>query len=129
MSTALSGINANVFSGAVDLDASGWTADYEVATFDSTTTADLGWHDETASTQKISGSFDIFYNPAKKPTGSSAGIKPGSTPNLVLWVANPGGDNYAGKALIQKLSIKTKTAEGITVTCTFINKGPWTVPT
>jgi hypothetical protein len=129
MSTALSGVNANVFTGSTDLDASGWNADYEVSTFDSTTTADLGWHDETAAIQKISGSFDIFYNPTKKPTGAGAGLKPGSTPTLTLWINNPGGDSFSGKGLIQKLSIKTKTAEGITVTCSFINKGPWTIPT
>lgn len=128
MSAALSGVHANVFSGSLDMDASGWTADYEVDCFDSTTTADGGWDDETAATQKISGSFDILYNPLKKPTGATAGLLPGSTPTLTLWVVNPGGDSYTGKALIKKLSLKSKVKDGFLVTATWVNKGPWTVP-
>ena len=110
------------------MDGMGWSADYEVNTFDSTTTADAGWDDTTSSTQKISGSFDIFYNPLKKPTGATAGLKPGSTPTLYLWVVNPGGDSYSGTALIIKLSLKQKTKEGFIVTCSFVSKHAWTVP-
>lgn len=128
MSAALSGTHANVFTGSTDLDAGGWSADYEVDTFDSTTTADGGWDDETAATQKISGSFDFFYNPAKKPTGAAQGLIPGSTPTLTLWVNNPGGDSFTGKALIKKLSLKSKVKDGFLVTATWTNKGVWTVP-
>lgn len=128
MSTALSGTHANVFSGSTDLDASGWSADYEIATFDSTTTADAGWEDETGATLKLSGSFDFFYNTSKKPTGATAALTPGSTPNLVLWVNNPGGDSFAGKGLIKKLSLKSKVKDGFMVTASFTSKGPWTVP-
>src|SRR6516165_7334376 len=115
MSLAFSGVAANVISGAVDIDAQGWQFDYEVNTFDSTTTADLGWDDETGATQKISGSFDFFYATAKKPTGAGANLKPGSTPTLFLWIVKPGGDNFTGIGLIKKLSIKSRVKEGIMV--------------
>ncbi len=127
MSTALSGVNANVHVGATDVDASGWSADYETSGFDSTTTADGGWEDETGATLKFSGSFDFFYNPAKKPTGA-LGIVPRAVVALTLYVDSVGGDNYAGNALIKKLSIKTKTKDGVTVTASFTSKGIWTVP-
>ncbi len=58
MSTALSGVNSNVLIGAVDADTNGWSADVSVNTFDSTTTADGGWDDETAATKRIEGSFE-----------------------------------------------------------------------
>src|SRR5882724_10725997 len=125
MSTALSGINANVFIGATDVDASGWSADFEVDTFDSSTTADAGWADTTASQRKISGSFDFFYNPAKKPNSM---MKEGDTVALVLWVDEPGGDKFSGNALITKLSYKPKTKEGFGVTASFVNRGPWIMP-
>lgn len=129
MSAALSGINSNVLIGSNDIDSSGWSADIEANTFDSTTTADLGWEDTTPSTKKVSGSFDFLYNPAKKPTGATIGITPGTTiANLVLWIVNPGGDSLAGKALITKLSLKQKTAEGFTVTASFVSKGVWILP-
>lgn len=128
MSAALSGVHANVISGSTDMDASGWSADYEVSTFDSTTTADAGWEDETSATQKLSGSFDFFYNALKKPTGSTANLTPGSTPTLVLWVDNPGGDSWTGKALIKKLSLKSKVKDGFLVTASWTSKGIWTVP-
>src|SRR5579864_5221095 len=106
MSSALSGVHANVFAGALDLDCGGWQADYETTTFDSTTTADLGWEDETSATLKFSGSFDFFYNVLKKPTAITTNIFPSATPTLTLWVNNPGGDSFSGKGLIKKLSIK-----------------------
>lgn len=118
-----------MFVGANDLDSSGYSIDIEVGTFDSTTTADLGWEDETATTKKVSGSFDFFYNVLKKPTGATINIVPGTTiASLVLWVVNPGGDSFSGKALIKKLSLKEKTKEGYTVTASFTSKGVWTLP-
>jgi hypothetical protein len=128
MSQAYSGTKANVKSGSTDMDAGGWSADYEISTFDSTTTADGGWEDETAATQKISGSFDFFYNIAKKPTGSTANLTPGSTPTLTLYVNTVGGDALVGVALVKKLSLKSKVKDGFMVTASFTSKGVWTVP-
>ena len=125
MSTAVSGINANVFVGATDLDAQGWTADFEVNTFDSTTTADAGWEDVTASTRKVSGTVDILYNASKKP---NTYVTEGTTIALVLWVDEPGGDKYQGNALVTKLGLKVKTKEGFAVAVSWVNKGAWTVP-
>lgn len=110
------------------MDGMGWSADVEVSTFDSTTTADLGWEDTTGSTKKVSGSFDFLYNPTKKPTGVTAGLTPGGTPVLHLWIVNPGGDQLTGTALIIKLSLKQKTKEGFIVTASFTSKGVWTLP-
>jgi hypothetical protein len=126
MSTALSGVNGKVLSGAMDMDVTGWNLDHEIDTFDSTTTADAGWEDTTASAQKIAGSFDFFYNLAKKPTGATANLKAGATPTLHLQVQS--GEECTGVALITKLSLKSKTKEGITITATFKNKGVWTLP-
>jgi hypothetical protein len=126
LSTALSGVNANVKLGATDYDAQGWTADYTVNVFDSTTTADLGWDDETAATQRFEGSFDIFYNPTKKPTPA---LTPGTViTQLSLYVSTITGDVFQGKALVKGLGLKSKTKEGFTVNVKFVNKGPWTVP-
>jgi hypothetical protein len=128
MSQAYSGVASNIFSGATDVDGSGWSIDYEVSTFDSTTTADLGWEDETSATQKITGSVDFFYNIAKKPTGATINMTPGATPTLKLWINVTGGDFFQGKGLIKKLSIKQKTKDGVMVTASFTSKGVWTVP-
>lgn len=126
MSIALSGVNGKVRSGVTDMDVSGWTIDPEVETFDSTTTADAGWESTTAAAKKISGSFDFFYNTAKKPTGATAGLTPGSTVALALDVQS--GETYSGNALITKLAIKSKSKESITVTASFKNVGAWTYP-
>ncbi len=129
MSTAYSGVGGNVNSGSTDMDVSGWSADHETSNFDSTTTADLGWEDETPATQKVSGSFDFFYNKNKKPTGSSANMRAGSTPTLTLYVNKADGELLTGLGLIKKLSIKTKTKDGVLCTATFTSKGVWTLPT
>jgi hypothetical protein len=127
MSTAISGVLGTVKSGAVDLDVSGFSFDYEVETFDSTTTADGGWSDETGAAKKISGSFDFFYNTSKKPTGASANLIPGATPTLYLQATT--GEVFSGLGLITKLSLKSKVKDGVTVTASFTNKGVWTTPT
>ena len=126
MSIALSGVLGKVVAGATDMDVSGWTLDPEVETFDSTTTADAGWESTTAAAKKISGSFDCFYNTAKKPTGSVAGLTPGNTVTLRLDATT--GESFTGSALITKLSIKSKAKESITVTASFKNVGAWTYP-
>lgn len=126
MSTAISGVLGTVKSGSTDLDVSGFSFDYEVTTFDSTTTADGGWEDETGAAKKISGSFDFFYNVSKKPTGASVNIVPGATPTLYLQATT--GEVFSGLGLIKKLSIKSKVKDGVTVTASFVNKGVWTVP-
>jgi hypothetical protein len=128
MSQAYSGVGGNVFTGAVDLDAKGWNIDYTVNVFDSTTTADGGWDDETAATQRIEGTVDVFYNILKKPTGATAGLTPGSTPTMKLYVNLAANEFFTGKALIKKLSLKSVVKEGFTVTVSFVNKAAWTVP-
>jgi len=126
MSNALSGVLGKVVAGATDMDVSGWNGEFEVDTFDSTTTADAGWESTTAAAKKVSGSFDCFYNTAKKPTGSVAGLTPGNTVTLRLDATT--GESFTGSALITKLSIKSKAKESITVTASFKNIGPWTYP-
>lgn len=130
MSQAYSGVNANVVSGTLDMDAQGWSADVEVSTFDSTTTADSGWEDTTAATKKVSGSFDFFWNPAKKPSGGTANLTPGSTPTLTLYVNKVAsvGDTLVGVGLITKLSLKSKVKDGFLLTASFTSKGVWTLP-
>ncbi len=128
MSTAYSGVNANVLSGTLDVDAQGWSADVTVNTFDSTTTADLGWDDETSATSRVEGSFDFFYNPAKAPFGGSANLSPGSTPSMTLYVNKPASIALTGTGLIKKVSLKSKVKDGFLLTASFVNKGPWTLP-
>lgn len=130
MSAAFSGANAMVIVGTENMDASGWTADPEVNTFDSTTTADAGWDDTTASTSKISGTFDFFYNVTKKPTGAAAGLTPGSTPTLNLYPnqSADSGEVFTGMALITKLSLKSKVKDGFMVTASWVSKHAWTFP-
>ena len=131
MSAAFSGEYANVVSGSLDMDCQGWTADPEANTFDSTTTADLGWDDTTAATSKISGTFDFFYNVSKKPTGATAGLTPGSTvSSLTLYVNKSAysSETFSGKALITKLSLKSKVKDGFMVTASWVSKGAWTYP-
>lgn len=127
MSQAISGVLGIVKSGATDLDVNGWSLDLEVATFDSTTTADGGWEDETGAAKKASGSFDFFYNTTKKPTGATANLVPGATVTLTLQVTT--GETFGGSALIKKLSLKSKVKDGFMVTASFVNKGVWTYPT
>lgn len=128
MGQAYSGVQGNVVSGTLDMDVQGWTLDYEMGTFDSTTTADLGWAYESNAVAKISGSFDIFYNASKKPTGAAANLTPGNNATLIFYVNKTQGDNFTGLAKIQKLSLKSKVPEGSMVTVSFTSLGPWTVP-
>ena len=130
MSAAFSGANANVLVGTEDVDATNWSLDPEINSFDSTSTADAGWDDETAATSKASGSFDFFYNVAKKPTGAIGGLTPGATPILYFYPdkAVYSGEVFTGKALITKLSLKSKVKDGFIVTASFKSKGQWTYP-
>lgn len=130
MSAAISGKNGYVLAGTTNLDVQGWTLDPEVNTFDSTTTADGGWDDTTASTAKAGGSFDFFYNPSKKPTGATAGLTPGAVRALQLYIdeINSPSEVFGGNALITKLSLKGKVKDGFLVTASFVNKGAWTYP-
>ncbi len=128
MSQAYSGVGGNVLVGAVDCDASGWNFDHSVNTFDSTTTADLGWDDETAATERIEGSVDFFYNKDKDPY-SDMSMRPGTTvAQMTLYVNKDDDVKFQGKALIKKISVKTKTKDGVLLTASFMNKGPWTGP-
>lgn len=130
MSKAYSGVASNVLVGATDVDTNGWSADLTVNTFDSTTTADLGWDDETAATKRIEGSFDFFYNPDKKPTGGALNLAGGSIVDvLTLYINKTDDEKLSGKALIKKLSYKGKTKDGFLMTASFVNKGPWDLPT
>ena len=128
MSTAYSGVESNVLIGATDCDANGWSVDISVNVFDSTTTADLGWDDETGATKRIEGSFDFFYNPTKKPTGTLT-LTPGTVVDvLTLYVNKTDDEKLTGKALIKKLSYKGKVKDGFMCTASFVNKGPWDLP-
>ncbi len=127
MSQAYSGVEAEAHVGANDLDAQGWTADVEVDTFDSTTTADAGWADTTSATKKVSGTIDFFYNSAKKPF-TTLNMTPGTIIALVLYVNKSAGDNLAGNGLVTKMSLKTKVKDGFIVTASYVNKGVWTLP-
>lgn len=128
MSQAYAGSEGNVLIGANDADVQSWSADVDVDTFDSTTTADAGWADTTATLKKISGSFEFFYNKTKKPFGT-LGLVPGTTvATLTLYINKTDDEKLFGPALITKASIKSKTKEGTTLTCSFVNKGPWTLP-
>ena len=130
MSIAYSGAYSNVVSGTLDMDAQGWTADVEVSTFDSSTTADNGWESTTPALKKVSGSFDFFYNIAKKPTGSGAGLTPGNSVTLTLYVDKNvnSGEILTGTALITKLSLKVKVKDGFIVTASYTSVGSWTLP-
>jgi hypothetical protein len=127
MSQGYSGYQGNVLAGANDVDCQDWSADHEVNTWDSTTTADAGWDDTSTATKKLSGTFDILYDPTKTPFGT-LGLTPGSTVSLQLFVNKPAGIALAGSALLTKASIKSATKDGIKVAISFVNKGPWTLP-
>lgn len=129
MSQGYSGVQANVLIGAVDADAMGWSADVEVNTWDSTTTADGGWDSTSPSTNKLSGTFDILYNTTKPPFGS-LGLTQGTVITaLNLYINKTAGNFLTGGALITKVSVKAKIKEGIILTCSFVNRGVWTLPT
>jgi hypothetical protein len=129
MGVAFSGEKGTVTAGAVDMDVTGWSADMEVNTIDTSTTAELGWEDAIYGLRKFSGSFEFFYNPAKRPTGASAGLLPGSTTYPTLTLLATTGETFTGSAMITKLSFKSKVKDAFAVTATFTSKGAWTLPT
>jgi hypothetical protein len=128
MSQAYSGVQGNVMAGAIDVDTSGWNLKHTVNTFDSTTTADAGWDDTTASTQRIEGDFTFFYNKLKSPYAVLM-VAPGATPILKLYINKTDGNFFTGLGQIVGVSYGVKTKEGFVVTANFTNKGPWTMPT
>lgn len=128
MSQGYSGYEGNVYAGANDCQTQGWTADVETGTWDSTTTADNGWEDVTGGTSKVSGSFDILYNPSAHPF-SALGLTNGAIVTLQLYINKPAGQMLTGLAFLSKVSIKSRTKEGITLTISFTSKGAWTLPT
>ena len=127
MSQGYSGVHANVRVGANDVDAMGWTADYEANTWDSTTTADGGWDATSTSTLKFSGTFDVLYNKTKKPFGTLA-LNPGTLFSGQFFITSVDGDVLTGQGTITKASIKAKIREGIIITISFVNNGPWVLP-
>lgn len=129
MSTAYSGVEANVKVAATDLDVQGWTADVSANTFDTTTTADGGYDDETAGTKRIEWSFDFFYNKNKPPFGSLALIPGAELANMTFYVNLTDDIKLQGKGLVKKVSLKTKVKEGFVLTASGVNKGAWTLPT
>ncbi len=128
MSQAYSGVEANVIVGSTDLDVQGWTADVEANTFDSTTTADGGWDDTTPATLKLGGSIDFFYNKNKKPFGSLNMIPGTIMSGMKLYINLSDGEYLTGSGLVTKMSLKTKTKEGVVVTASYVNKGAWVLP-
>src|SRR3954466_14876364 len=100
MSAAFSGQAGNVTSGATDMDVTGWSADVEVNTIDTSTTAEAGWEDAIYGLKKVTGSFDFFYNTAKRPTGAGAGLTPGATSYPTLTLQLTTGEVMTGSAMI-----------------------------
>ena len=111
----------------VDVDMQEWDLTYEVKTFDSTTTADGGWEDETAAIKKITGSVKFFFDSSKSPNGV-LGMAPGATPALQLFVNQPANTSFAGTALIKNWANKVAVSGGFIITAAFVNKGVWTIP-
>lgn len=128
MSQGYSGYGGVVTANGTDCQVQGWSADPETNTWDSTTTADGGWDDISPGTQKVTGSFDVLYNPSSTPFGG-LGLKPQAVVPLVLYINQAAGKSLSGSALIIKPSIKSRTKEGITLTISFSSKGEWTFPT
>lgn len=126
MSSAFNGQNGTVKSGTVDMDVEGWSADVEANVIDVSTTADTGWSDYIVGLKDVKGSFDFFYNPAKKPTGASANLTPGATPTLTLQCTT--GEVLTGTGVITKLSLKSKVKDAFKVTASFQSRGQWTLP-
>lgn len=128
MGVAFSGEKGTVTAGSTDMDVTGWSADMEVNTIDSSTTAEAGWEDAIYGLRKFSGSFDFFYNPAKRPTGATAGLLPGAASYPTLTLQATTGEVFTGNAMITKLSMKSKVKDAFTVTASFTSKGAWTLP-
>lgn len=127
MSQSYSGLDGTVTAAGTDMDVTGFTADVEQATYDSTTTGDAGWEDVGYATQKVSGSFDFFFNTSKNPYAAPQSML-NRTP-VALVLAHGGGKTLSGNAAVTKLSVKSATKEGITMTASFTSKGVWTLPT
>jgi hypothetical protein len=128
MSSAYSGVQANIIVGTTDLDVQGWTADVSANVFDSTTTADGGWDDETPATKRVEWSFDFFYNKTKPPFGT-LGLTPGATlANMHMYINLTDGVELTGTGLVKKVSLKVKVKDGFVLTASGVNKGPWTLP-
>ncbi len=127
MSQGYSGVEGNVFVGAVDADTMGWSADLEYATWDSTTTADAGWEDVGLATQKLTGSFDILWNKDKTPT-TGIGLASGSILAMKLYINKSDDVKLTGNGKITKLSFKGNLKEGRVITCSFVNSGVWVLP-
>lgn len=135
MSTAFNGQEGNVFVGTfgsntpgvgTDMDVDKWTADVEANTIEVSTTADGGWHDEICGLKKVTGTFEFFYNTAKRPTGASVGMTPSSFVFLTLQLES--GEVLSGNALITKLAISSQVNGATKVVASYVNKGPWTLP-
>lgn len=133
MSYAVSGSDGKVTSNTVDLDVKGYSVEVDSAEIDVMTTADLGWDDVIDGPITAKGTFDFFWNPSKNPFGSVLGLMPGapllggSYPTLKLRLDS--GNFIQGPAKISKLSLKSEVKGAKMFTCSFRNKGPWTVPT
>lgn len=135
MSAAFNGQAGNVFVGTfggntpgsgTDMDVDKWTADIEVNAIEVSTTADGGWHDEIGGLKKVSGTFEFFYNTAKKPTSGSIGMTPGSFVFLTLQLES--GETLSGNAFVQKLAIASQVNGATKVVASYTNKGPWVLP-
>lgn len=136
MSKGYSGYGGTVEIGStpVDVDVQNWSADIDGGAWDSTTTGDGGWADENPGVVKLSGTFDILYNPEKKAlrptsgTPAGLGIRTNAVVDLKLHISKADGETLSGKALLGKISIKQQTKAGIVLTVSFSNKGPWAQP-
>ena len=131
-SESYSGWDGEVTVGSTfDAQVMEWSADVEVKEVDTSTTADAGWESAAAGLKKVSGSFKFLYRaPPNNPTGSAFGISEGSTPTLKLYVNKSllSTEFLTGPSLITKLSYSNSVAGVATVTCSFRNRGPWTLP-
>lgn len=128
MSTNYSGVDGVVEVGSQDAEVSGWSADVSVNTYDSTTTADGGWDDESAATKRVEGTFNFLWKPTAPPTGSTLGLAVGAVVALHLYVSKTDDVELTGQALITKLSITSAVKDGVKVAASFVGKGAWTLP-
>src|SRR6185437_1737742 len=126
---AYSGVLGTVLSGTTDMDVKSFTATVSAANWDKSTTADAGWTNAGGGLKSVKGSFDCFYNKAKKPFGAVPNLTPGTDPGPTLTLTCATGDTLTGVAIIDEVSIKSETKDGIMFTCTFQNQGAWVLPT
>jgi hypothetical protein len=56
-------------------------------------------------------------------------LTPGTDPGPTLNLTAATGHVLSGVAIIEEVSIKSETKDGIMFTCTFENQGAWTLPT